>query len=212
MPVNRFRKSRVRSRRVRRMPRKRMTVGKVKRIISAELKVRDLGVGSVAIPTVTGDVTLVSNVGQGAANTQREGNWIQPVTFMGTITLEGNPAGIATQKYRVGCFQWKENNNVDSASLSKLMADTSAPHGQYNIPSKGSFKILWSRVGILSADIDNPQHQKILRFYVKPRLKILFDGAVVRKNHLFVFAYSNVATANDPPTYSFDTRLRFTDS
>ncbi len=212
MPFSKFRRSRVKPRRTRRVPRKRMTVGKVKRIISAELKVRDLGVGPVAIPTINGDVTLISNVSRGSANNQREGNWIQPVTFMGTVTLEGNPAGLATQQYRVGCFQWKENHDVDTATLNKLMADTSAPHQQYNIPSKGSFKILWSRVGILSADIDNPQHQKVLRFYVKPRMKILFDDTDVRKNHLFMFAYSDIASASDPPTYSFDARLRYTDS
>ncbi len=203
-----------RRRRVRRVRRRRpMTTGKVKRIIDAELKVRDLGVGPIAIPSVTGDVTRITAIAQGDLNTQRNGNWIKPVTWMGTLTVEGNSAGAATTSlFRIGCFVWKENEDVDPATLAKIMQDTSAPHQQYNIESKGSFKILWSRTGIFSNNTDNPQFQKIFRFYVKPTMKVLYDDADARKFHLFIFGFSDVDNLSNPPSYSFDTRLRYTDS
>jgi len=92
------------------------------------------------------------------------------------------------------------------------MQDVTAPHQQYNVENKGQFKILWSRTGILSNQDSNPQYLKILRFYVKPSMKVLFDDAAFKNNHLFIFAYTDVDTAADPPTLSFDTRLRYTDS
>ncbi len=207
-------RSRSRSRR-RRKPirRKVMTVGRVKRIVGAELKFRDLGVGPIPISAPAGDITLVSNIFIGDSASQRDGNWIKPVVWMGTIVVEGNTASAEdTSQFRVGAVVWKENQDVDPLTLTKLMQDVVAPHQQFNIQSKGSFKVLWSRTGIVSNNTENPQFQKILRFYVRPSMKILFDGDSFRKFHLFIFGYSNIDTAAEPPVYSFDTRLRYTDS
>ncbi len=193
--------------------RKLMTSGKVKRIIDAELKVRDLGVGPIIIPSVTGDITHITSIGQGDLSTQRTGNWIKPVSWMGTFTVQGDVAAADdTSQFRIGCFVWKENQSTDPATLAKIVQDTSAPHQQYNIESKGSFKILWSRTGLVSNNNRNPQFQKIYRFYVKPSMKILYDGSAFRKFHLFIFGMSNADPLDNPPIYSFDTRLRFTDS
>ncbi len=205
-----------RRRRVRRAPRRRpMTAGRVKRIIDAELKVADLGVGPLEIPAGVGSVIHISNIAPGDANNQRNGNWIKPTSWMGTITVQGNNAGAATgiiPQYRVGIVCWKENETLNPIELSSIMQDTFAPHQQFNIENKGQFKILWSRTGILSQDDDNPQFLKIHRFYVKPPMKVLFDDAALKNNHLFIFAYSQIDAAANPPSYSFDTRLRYTDS
>ncbi len=212
VPLRARRARRTMLRRRRRRP---MTTGKVKRIIDAELKVRDLGVGPVEIPAGTGSVVHISNIGQGDLNTERNGNWIKPTSFMGTFTVQGNNAGAASgiiPQYRVGVVCWKENQTLNPLDLAKLMQDTFAPHQQYNIENKGQFKVLWSRTGILSQDDDNPQFLKIHRFYVKPPMKVLFDNDAFKNNHLFVFAYSQIDTAADPPSYSFDVRLRYTDS
>ena len=134
---------------------------------------------------------------------------------MGTITVQGNvdatTAGLVPQ-YRIGVLCWKENETLNPASLLQIMQDTAAPHQQFNIENKGQFKILWSRTGVLSNDEMNPQFQKVHRFYVKPPMKILYDDEAFKNNHLFIFGYSDVAGASDPPTFSFDTRLRYTDS
>ncbi len=207
---------RARKLRRRRFARRRrpMTSGKVKRIIDAELKVRDLGVSAQALPTVTGQVIHVTNIGQGDTNTQRTGNWIKPVSFMGVLTVQGNTLAnnAVVPTYRVGVICWKENQGLSAITLAQFMQDTSAPHQQYNIENKGQFKILWSRTGILSNDPTNPQFQKQHRFYVKPSLKVLYDGPNFKNNHLFVFAYSEIDTAANPPVLKFDIRLRYTDS
>ncbi len=214
MPYSRTTRKR-RTRRGRKSYRKpRMTTGRVKRIIDAELKVRDLGVGPVAMPTVTGSFVHITSIAQGDSNAQRNGNWIRPVTWMGTVTLTANDADAVnnTVQYRIGCILWKENEDINAASLTKIVQDTSAPHQQYNIENKGQFKVLWSRTGILSNDTTNPRFQAVHKFYLRPRMKVLFEGATFKNNHLFLFGYSNVATEADPPTISFDTRIRYTDS
>ncbi len=219
MPFTKFRNG---GRRMPRNPRRRrrrtfrrpMTAGRVKRIIDAELKVRDLGIGPVTMPSITGRISQITGIAQGDTNTTRTGNWIKPTSWMGTITVEGDSTNVTEDsvQYRVGCVMWKENETLNPFTLLQIMQDTSAPHQQYNIENKGQFKILWSRTGVLSNNLDNAQFQKIHRFYIKPPMKVLYDDADFKNNHLFIFAYSQVAAANNPPLISFDTRLRFTDS
>ena len=115
-------------------------------------------------------------------------------------------------RFRIGCICWKENESLNPITLAKFMQSTDAPHQQYNIENKGQFKILWSRTGILSNQNTNPQFQKVFRFYLKPPMKVLYDDAALRNNHLFIFGYSDVNALVDPPSFAFDTRLRYTDS
>lgn len=198
-------------RRVRRRP---MTSGRVKRIIDAELKFRDLDVGPVDIPQGLGSVTLISNIAQGDTAQQRTGNWIKPVSWMGTLTVQGNPQNVTdlTSLFRVFIVCWKENEDINTLDLTKVVQDTASPHQGFNIQNKGQFKILWSRTGIVSNTIDNPQFQKMYRFYVKPSMKVLFDNANLRNNQLFIIGYSDQGTIVGAPSLIFSTRLRFTDS
>ncbi len=214
MPYPRKRFSRRRPmRRKRTYRRKPMTAGRVKRIVAAELKTRDLGVGPSAIPTVTGNVVLISGISQGDNATERNGNWIKPVSFHGTLNVQGNTVSMATHaEIRVGCLIWNENQEMDPCSLDKFMEDTSSPYQGYKVAAKGQFKILWSRNCIVSNNSSNSQHFKQLSFYVKPSRKILYEAANNRKFHVFMFAYSNIAGESNPPTWSFDVRLRYTDS
>ncbi len=214
MPFRRTTRKRRFKRAVRRSRKPRMTAGRVKRIIDAELKVRDLGVGPVPMPTVLGSFVHLTAIGQGDGNDERNGNWIRPVTWMGTVTLIANDADVVntTVQYRIGCILWKENHAINVANLAKIMQDTSAPHQQYNIENKGQFKVLWSRTGILSNDTTNPRFQAVHKFYLRPRMKVLYEGATNKNNHLFLFGYSDVASDANPPSISFDTRIRYTDS
>jgi len=193
--------------------RKAVTTGQVRRIIDAELKVFDLGAGTV-LPSVVGATFHMSNIGPGDTSSQRTGNWIKPITLMGTITLQGNSAASSAvvPQYRVGVCCWKENEDVNPFAIAQIMSDTSAPHQQYSVVNKGQFKILWSRTGVLSNDVMNPQFQKVLRFYVKPPLKCLYSAGDFKNNQLFIFGYSQISDAANPPSILFDSRLRYTDS
>ncbi len=206
------------ARRARRMTRRRyrkpMTTGRVKRIIDAELKVSDLSVEDISIPSVTGSIIRISNIAQGDLNDQRNGNWVKPTTWMGTITLQGNPAADpdTVPSFRIGVVCWKENETLNPISIAQIMQDSVDPHQQFNIENKGQFKILWSRTGLLSNQNRNPQFQKVFRFYVCPSMKVLYDDAAAKNNQLFIFAYTGTDTLLNPPTMAFSTRLRFTDS
>ncbi len=227
MPFSRsYRRYRGRARRTRNMGgirkgfrgqryRRPMTSGRVRRIIDAELKFRDLSVGPVAIPTITGFVSpITTGIGLGDGASARTGNWIKPVTWYGTFTIKGNADDVVndTVMYRVIVVCWKENESQNAVTLAALMADTAAPHQGFDVTNKGQFSILYSRTGILSTSVDNPNHQKIHKFYVKPPLKCLYQDANEKNNQLFLLAYSDVAAAENPPTMDFDTRLRYTDS
>ncbi len=190
-----------------------MTAGRVKRLIDAELKVNDTVTEAISVPSVTGHILHLSNVAVGDTNEERTGNWIKPTTLMGTMSIQGNPDNVdSLTQYRLFVVMWKENEDVDPISLAKVVQDTGMPFQQYNIESKGSFKILWSRTGNLINNDDNSQFVKYHRFYVKPTMKVLYDGSDFRKYHLFFIAYSNIASGAGPPFLSLNTRLRYTDS
>ncbi len=212
----RFAKSlrRMRHRRRRRAPRRAMTAGRVKRIIDAELKFVDLDLGPLPMPSVTGDVSdITNNINQGDLVNNRIGNWIKPVTWYCTITVEGNPLNpINTALYRLIAVVWKENESINAIALNKIVQSVVFPHQGFRVQNKGQFKVLWSRTGILSNNTDNPQFQKMHRFYVKPSMKALYDGANARNNQLFLIVFSDIDTVDDPPTFEFSSRLRFTDS
>ncbi len=126
-------------RRFRGRRRRPMTAGKVKRIIDAELKVRDFSVEDVSIPSLTGTIVRITDIAQGDTNISRTGNWIKPVSFMGTITLVGNELADPTvvPLFRVGIFCWKENESLNAATIPQIMQDNVDPHQQFNIENKG---------------------------------------------------------------------------
>jgi len=215
-----FRKRRFNIRRKRRVPRRRfsrrrpMTVGRVIRLIDAELKFNDIDLIFTDIGTPIGSIIHITDIDQGLEQSQRVGNWIKPVSWMGTITIRGSETAAPelTPKFRIALCCWKESQIGNGFAIASVMQDIAQPHQQYNIQNKGQFKVLWSRTGILSNQDDNPQFLKTFRFYVKPSLKTIYDDAVFKNNHLFMFAITDVAGASNPPQWSVSTRLRYTDS
>ncbi len=198
----------------RRRRRRPMTAGRVKRIIDAELKVHDINNPEIAFDNLVGTIVSLSNVPQGDTNTERTGNWIKPTTLMGTITVQGVD-NLATEltRGRVSIVQWRENQDADPISLDRILQDVALPHQQYNVESKGSFKILWSKVFTVINQDNNPKFSYTWRFYLRPSMKVLFDDADQRKYHLFIVASSDkVALSGDEPLMNFDTRMRYTDS
>ncbi len=198
-----------------RMRRRIMTTGKVKRIIDAELKFVDVDIGPLDMPNTLGVVTPITvGINQGDAVNQRNGNWIKPVTLYGTIVVNGNEANIIEETifFRLMIVVWKENETNNPILLNQVVQSVVFPHQGFNVQNKGQYRVLWSRTGILSTNSDNPQFQKMLRFYVKPSMKVLYDGNAPKNNQLFFLAFSDIDVATNPPSVEFSLRLRFTDS
>ncbi len=194
-------------------PRRHMTPGKVKRIIDAELKFKDVNVNGLTIPSLLGNLFSLSAIDTGDGESERIGNWVKPVSLHGAITVQADETSAEPlQRFRVFIVQWRENQDIDVASLEKLVQNTSQPYLGYNVQSKGAFKVLWTWVGAVISNTDNPQYAKTRRFYVKPRTKILYDGDGPRKYQIFMAGISDIAALDAPPSFTFSSRLRYTDS
>ncbi len=191
-----------------------MTAGKVKRIIDAELKFVDVDLGPLPIPNTNGVVTPITvGIAQGDAVNQRNGNWIKPVTLYGTIVTTGNPdAAVDTSFFRHMIVVWKENETNNAIDLGQIVQSVVFPHQGFNVQNKGQYRVLWSRTGILSNNTDNPQFQKMHRFYVKPSMKVLYDGNAPKNNQLFFLSFSDINAGAGEPDVEFSLRLRYTDS
>ena len=208
-PVRRMRRRRV-TRRARLQP---MTVGRVKRIIDAELKFKDSNVLRLSTPDKGGFRVQLTDIPNGDDPNERIGNWIKPVTLMGTIVMQGvqGSPGILS-RFKVYVVQWREDQDLNPAENEKIVQDGTNPHQQFKVESKGQFKILWSWNGFVINNEDNPDFSKMKRFYVKPPRKVLYDLADHKKEHLFIFAYSDIDLLDSPPQISYGIRLRYTDS
>ena len=194
-----------------------MTVGKVKRIISAELKVslvaNDFLPISVALPMV---VPLTNNIAQGDTNLQRTGNWIQPVTYHGYVTVRGNNnATEVTNGVRIMILRWKNDESIDPAAVNKVVQDPADPFSSFQFTQKGAFTILYSRVfNIVHAD-QNPQFLKTYRFKIplSRGQRTLYDGPITPKKYqLFFMAFSDGLTVGEEPELTISSTLRWTDS
>ncbi len=218
MPYSRTSR-RMGSTRRRRYTRKRrtraMTVGKVKRIISAELKfvVRDFDFQPVRVGQEI--ITALSDIGQGDTASDRSGNWIQPINMHGYVSLTGTVgATVETLQCRVGILRWLNDDSVDQPSIAKIMSDAGNPSGPFSFTNKQSFKILWSRFVNMQTNPDSPQFLKTLRYYVRigRSSKALYDGAQTKKYQLFFFAMADGLNAGDDVQVSLTNSLRYTDS
>ncbi len=200
----------------RKYSKKPMTVGRVKRIISAELKLSLVGNDFIAIsigsPMI---VPLTANIAQGDTNLARTGNWIQPVTYHGYVTVRGVQASPEiSNNVRCGIIRWKNDQSVDPALVNKIMEDPGAPGTSFNFGNKGSFTVLWSRFFNIVHQERNPQFLKTYRWKVSlgRGQKVLYDGATAKKYQLFFFAFSDGLADANSPLLSIDSTLRWTDS
>ncbi len=192
---------------------KKSLVSAVRSIVDAEIKVRDLSIAPVAILTTGQLVNITLGIGQGDLFTQRNGNWIKPTSMYGTFAIAGN-AGNANllSEYRMYVVCWKEDESVNAATPDKIVTDVTDPFQGYNIPNKGQFQILYTKTGVISNDVDNAMNIHIHKFSIKSNKlsKVLYSGAGVKNNQIFIGAFSSEAA--DAPLWRFTTRIRFTDS
>ncbi len=203
-------------RRKRSRPMRHMTVGRVKRIISAELKQNVVDFDFVGVRIGLENITLLSNIAQGDLSTNRTGNWIQPINLHGYVTLTGTVgAGVQTLQTRVGVFRWMNDFDSDPPDIGQVVSDPGNPSGPFSFKDKNSFKILWSRFLNIQTNPDSPQFLKTLRYYIRVgrSQKALYDGGITPKKYqLFFFAIADGLAAGDEVQVSLTNTLRFTDS
>ncbi len=215
MPYRKYSRKR-RSRRRRSRPMRHMTVGRVKRIISAELKQNVTDFDFLGVRIGMADITLLSNIAQGDLSTNRTGNWIQPINLHGYVTLTGTVgASVQTLQVRVGIFRWMNDFDSDPPDITQIVSDPGNPSGPFSFKDKNSFKILWSRFLNLQTNADSPQFLKTLRYYIRigRSQKALYDGGITPKKYqLFFFALADGLAAGDEVQVSLTNTLRFTDS
>jgi hypothetical protein len=221
MPLKRsYRRRRRAYKKARRMgapasrPRRRpMTVGKVKRIISAELKFKTTNHLNNVVNTATPAIIHLSLVAQGNENNERDGNRITPVNTHGHLTIVGDKAGgVNTTPVRVSILRWNEDASLTLPTASEIMQNVDNLGGTYNINNKGMFKVIYSRYFVLVNDITSPLFKKTLRFYLKLSGKILFEGANTLKKYQLYMVIQATSTDVNTPTYSLNNTIRYTDS
>ncbi len=221
MPITRFRRNRRTFRKRRSMGfgplvqrrRRPMTVGRVKKIIGAELKFRLVDFRDSAFTLANPTLVRLSEVSQGDGNFQREGNRITPVNLHGHVTVVGDTTmPTNTTDVRVAIFRWNEDESSNAPAAEDIMEDPAELGGPYNINNRGMFKIVWSRYFTLVNNADNSAFRRTLRFYVKlSSPKVLFDGTDLKKFHYFLMILSN-STELSEPTATANITFRFTDS
>ncbi len=187
---------------------------RVQRVVDSELKFAAIGASLQPIVGNQSEIIL-SNIEQGTGATNRIGNWIRPITVHGNVTIEGTPGAVAsTFGVRVGVACWKHDESLDPFQASDIMLSGAAPGGPFSVVQKGAFQVLWSRYVVVVNNDDNSKVIQQLRF--KAGLgslpKILYDGAINKKNHIFFFAVSDDTSGANPVTVEFDIMFRYTDS
>ncbi len=189
---------------------------RVRNVVKAEVKFRDQGFA--VLPVVGGQSEiLVTTIEQGAGAENRVGNWIQPMSLAGNLTIQANDAaGPAAENFgvRVGYALWKNDETNDPFTFDRIMQDGASPGGPFSVPEKDSYKILWTKYVTVNNHRQNSQFTKTMAFTINlsslPRA--LYDGANIKKYQIFFFAGSDDIDGTNPPSVQVDSMLRYTDS
>ncbi len=189
---------------------------RVRKIVQAEIKFHDQGFS--VLPVVGGQSeVLATNIPLGVGANQRIGNWLQPVSLEGNITVQGDDAaGLAQESFgvRVGYALWKNDSTSDPLTFDRIMQDGASPGGPFSVPEKNSYKILWTKYLTVNNHRQNSQFTKTFPFRINlsnlPRA--LYDDGNQKKYQIFFFAGSDDIVGTNPPEIQVDSMFRYTDS
>ncbi len=189
---------------------------RVRKIIKAEIKFNDSGFS--VLPVVGGQSqVLATSIDLGVGANNRVGNWLQPMSLAGNITVQGDDnAGPAQENFgiRVGYALWKNDETADPFTFDRIMQDGASPGGPFSVPEKDSYKVLWTKYLTVNNHRQNSQFTKTFPFMINlsklPRT--LYDGANHKKYQIFFFAGSDDIVGTNPPEIQVDSMLRYTDS
>ena len=198
--------------------RRRMTAGKVKRIIGAELKHTTLKVADTVINAATPFIQPLTFLAQGNDNDERDGTRVSPTNIHGNLTLVGEDAAAGSISANLRCLilRWNEDASNAEPTVNRILQSNTSIGGAYNFNNRGQFKVLWSRYFVLINNADNPQFKKTLRFYVRlsgaPKILYSGPGAAVANSKKFHYYFMIISDSVDNPELTLDETFRFTDS
>jgi len=192
---------------------------KVRKVVAAERKFLFTNDVFEAAGTLPGSLYL-TGIAQGVGQSQRVGNWIQPTSSHGSVTVTGqvDAGGDTVWNVRVFILVFNDNSKDITNTSTRWMQDPTRPHGPFNIERKGEFSVLWTRVLTVSNNSDNTTYSQTLtwRLNLAKQKKILFDGPTSSDRTKFQMFFCAVSDSPSPPagppTISVDSQFRFTDS
>lgn len=175
----------------------------VRGLVNAEYKNYDLSFSPTT--DTTGSVTPLTNVTQGVASTNREGNSCRAKSILCNYTVTKNGAASSTF-IRLILFKWNDDTNptvttvLDSANINAPMS----------IANSDKYKIMMDKRIDLDSAVRISYMQK---YYRKLNWETKWTAAgntAYKEGHIWLLAISDQAT--NTPTVSFYTRFRFIDN
>ncbi len=210
MPAGRMYKYKSRS-----LPRKSMTVSRVKRIVNAsrEKKHHDEAIASTEINT-TGAIVDLLTVAQGDSDLTRDGDQLYLTNFSLKyyVNREANATGFDI--VRVLLFQWKPRDDEDVPTLAKVISTSVPPMGHYGMDNKGRFKILYDKIHALG-DADGALSSITRNVSISKALlkKVQFNAASTDGyNKVYIGFLGATATGVNASSIVASSRAIFTDA
>lgn len=159
---------------------------------------------------------ILSNVPLGDADTDREGDMIDPVSLEIRYAIRPTDATFAAT-VRVIVFQWQVDDTDNPPAVGDILA-INTQLGAVNSPhvasgSRKNFRILYDRRHAMTTS--NAAHIEpqlgFVRITAKRLARVYFDGIATKKGQLYLLATSNQLAADDEPVLNAVTQLKFKD-
>lgn len=199
---------------------------KVQRAVGAELKYLAVNATYQASQDQANAYVRFGAIGQGLGQSQRIGNWITPKFMHGTVRVRGNPLALEdgaepahlTWTIRIGILVYLDSRQGASDLTSDLLQDSARPGGPFKVALKGEFRVLWSRITVVSNNNDNDYFTRTFKYSLKLASlgKALYEGSDAEdqtRGQLLFFAMSDASSPPAfPPFIDMDGMFRYTDA
>lgn len=191
-------------------------VRQVKSIITRneEVKIKDTLLGSTSISSTAGITAAITAVAVGTEESQRVGDEIR----LKSIHVNANILGAdATNVVRLIWFQWIPNNASQTPNAGSLLQDTTypwmSPINETN-QKAGLFRIISDKRYQLTTSGSNQGITLTKTFYGRkiPRKNIEFNPAQSTGFNQIYCLYASDSVAASHPTFTYYTRVSYSDS
>uniref|UniRef100_UPI004048507D hypothetical protein n=2 Tax=Gammaproteobacteria TaxID=1236 RepID=UPI004048507D len=173
---------------------------------NVEWKYRDFANITGTIDT-TGVVACLSLVPQGDLDTNRNGDHIRATSVL--LNLSTSLRSTANCGYRIIVFQWNGDSTNSPPTMAAVLEQTNF-NSMLSHDYRSRMAILHDSFFVL--DQYNPTHQ--IQFKAKlPHQQIQFVGATTQHQHgVWIAMLSTLAAADDPPGFTYTSRLNYSDA